>query len=88
MAFDDYLAERVRRILTEQKVDFSERKMMGGLVFMVDEKMCVGVDTNRKTNKERLMAQIGKTHYEEALKEKGVKEMDFTGSKMRGFVFI
>ena len=55
---------------------------------MVNGKMCVGVDIDKKTQKDRLMARIGKDAYVAALKEKGVREMDFTGTVMRGFVFI
>ena len=39
MAYDEYLADRVRLVLKEESVDFSEMKMMGGLCFKVDEKM-------------------------------------------------
>jgi TfoX/Sxy family transcriptional regulator of competence genes len=56
--------------------------MMGGLCFMVDEKMCVGV------NKDDLMARIDPEIYSDALKRKGSREMDFTGRPMKGFVFV
>lgn len=88
MAFDEYLVERVRNNLKERNVIFYERKMMGGLIFMVDDKMCIGVDTDKKTGQPRLMGRIGKEAYQDALDEKGVSEMDFTGIVMRGFVFI
>lgn len=88
MAYDEFLVDRVRRVLTERQAVFFEKKMMGGLIFMVDEKMCVGVDIDKKTGNSRIMARIGKEAYEEALREKGTREMDFTGNIMRGFVFI
>lgn len=88
MAYDEFLADRVRHSLKTQSAVFFEKKMMGGLIFMVDEKMCIGVDIDKKTNESRLMARIGKEAYEAALKEKGTREMDFTGKVMRGFVFI
>ena len=56
--------------------------MMGGLCFMVDGKMCVGVE------KDRLMARIGPDAYDAALRRKGCQPMDFTGRPMRGFVFV
>ena len=62
--------------------------MMGGLVFMVNDKMCVGVDQDRKTGEDRLMVRVGKTPYEKLLFKKGSREMDFTGKVMRGFLFI
>ena len=69
-------------------VPFAEKKMMGGLIFMVNEKMCVGVDKDKKAGEDRLMARIGQDEYLAALKEKGSREMDFTGTPMKGFVFI
>jgi hypothetical protein len=62
--------------------------MMGGLVFMVNDKMCVGVDTDRKNGEDRLMVRVGKASYEELLTRKGCREMDFTGRVMKGFVFV
>lgn len=88
MAYDEYLVERVRRTLNERQAIFFEKQMMGGLIFMVNEKMCVGVDIDKATGNSRIMARIGKEAYEEALKEKGTRKMDFTGTVMRGFVFI
>ena len=43
MAYDEYLAERIRNILTEKKVHFTDKKMMGGLLFSVDDKMLCGL---------------------------------------------
>ncbi len=88
MAYDEYLADRVRNLLNQKQAVFFEKKMMGGLIFMVNEKMCIGVDIDKATGNSRLMARIGKEAYAEALKEKGTREMDFTGTVMRGFVFI
>ncbi len=82
MAYDEELAERVRRIFADRNVAFEEKRMMGGLCFMVDGKMCVGVEN------ERLMARIAQEIYDEALDRKGCGPMDFTGKPMRGFVFI
>lgn len=88
MAYDEYLADRVRLVFKENRVAFAEKKMMGGLIFMVDEKMCVGIDKDKESGEDRLMARIGPEAYEAALKEKGSKKMDFTGRPMKGFVFI
>ncbi|MEM6801289.1 MAG: TfoX/Sxy family protein [Bacteroidota bacterium] len=87
MAYSEYLADRVRQRLSSQ-IEIEEKKMMGGLIFMLNGKMCAGVDIDKKTQKDRLMARIGKEAYAAALEEKGVREMDFTGTVMRGFVFI
>ena len=82
MAFDESLAERVRRSFAAFGVSFVEKKMMGGLCFMVDGKMCVGID------RARLMARIDPDVYEAALTRRGCAPMDFTGKPMRGFVFV
>jgi len=55
---------------------------------MVNDKMCVGVDKDRSSGEDRLMARIGKEQYETALTKMGCKEMDFTGKPMKGYVFI
>ena len=82
MAYDEQLAARVRNVFANRKVPFEEKRMMGGLCFLVDEKMCVGVE------KERLMVRLDPEVYERALKRKGCAPMDFTGRPMRGFVFV
>jgi TfoX/Sxy family transcriptional regulator of competence genes len=82
MAYDEYLAERVKGILKEKHIVFEEKKMMGGLCYMVDDKMCLGIVKNN------LMARIGPEIYQEALQKKGCKEMDFTGRTMKGYVFV
>ena len=82
MPIDEHIAERVRAFFADRSVAFEEKRMMGGLCFMVDGKMCVGVETGR------LMARIDPEVYEEALTRKGCDPMDFTGRPMRGFVFV
>ncbi len=82
MAYDEWLAERVSKILKDKSVSFLDKKMMGGLCFMVDDKMCVGIVKNT------LMARIGPDAYEAALEKEGVREMNFTGRAMKGYVFI
>lgn len=81
MAYNEKLADRIRESLTDQKV-VEEKKMMGGLTFMVNGKMCVGV------LKDDLMARIDPDAYEVALQRKGCRKMDFTGKPMKGFVFV
>lgn len=82
MAYDEYLADRIRIVMKSGKVKFDEKNMMGGLTFMVDDKMCVGVLKNT------LMARIDPAIHDEALTRKGCREMDFTGRPMKGFVFV
>lgn len=87
MAFSEYLADRVRQRLSSANIT-EEKKMMGGLIFMVNDKMCVGIDMDKATQKDRLMVRVGKASHEELVKRLGSREMDFTGRVMRGFLFI
>jgi TfoX/Sxy family transcriptional regulator of competence genes len=82
MAYDELLADRVRAAFKSRHVPYEEKKMMGGLCYLVDDKMCIGV------HEERLMARIGPDSYEKALKRKGCEKMTFTGREMKGFVFV
>jgi len=88
MAYDEFLADRVRQVLNEKKTSFEEKKMMGGLCFMVDNKMCIGVDINKKTGASRVMARIGEDGYQQALQRNGCSEFNITGRAMKGFVFV
>ncbi len=81
MAYSEQLAERVRKVLGSLR-RVEEKKMMGGLTFMVNSKMCVGV------LKDELMARIDPDVYDMALLRKGCREMNFTGKPMKGFVFV
>lgn len=87
MAFCEYLAECVRKKLSIANIT-DEKKMMGGLIFMVNHKMCIGVDVDKKTGLDRLMVRVGKAAHEQLIFKQGSKEMDFTGKAMRGFLFI
>ena len=79
---NEYIAERVATQLRTKGVQFEEKKMMGGICFMVNDKMCLG------TVKGFLMARIDPDMYEKVLKKKGCREMDFTGRAMKGYVFV
>lgn len=82
MAYDEYLADRIRNSLDQRNVEYQDKKMMGGLTFMVDNKMCIGIV------KEKLMARVGPEKYEAALQQEGSTEMNFTGRPMKGYVFV
>ena len=82
MAYDEGLAERVREGFQSRGVLFEEKRMMGGLCFMVNDKMCVGVIDDR------LMVRLDPAIEADALKRQGCVPMDFTGRPMRGFVFV
>ncbi len=81
MAYDEHLADRVRELFSEHR-KVEEKKMMGGLTFMVNSKMCVGILNDD------LMVRIAPEEYEKALERPGCRVMDFTGRPMKGFVFV
>jgi TfoX/Sxy family transcriptional regulator of competence genes len=82
MAFNEKLADRTRELIALTQKNVEEKKMFGGLCFMVNDKMCIGVE------KERLMVRIDPERYEEAMEKEGCQPMDFTGKVMKGFVFV
>ncbi len=88
MAYDEFMADRLRKILNEKNVLFSEKKMMGGLCIMVDDKMLCGLLYNKKHETDVLMARIGEEAAEEAMKKEACHPMDFTGRPMKGYVFV
>ena len=81
MAYNEKLAKSVRKAFYHlPRVE--EKKMMGGLTFMINGKMCVGI------LKDDLMVRIDPEVYEAALQKNGCREMNFTGKPMKGFVFV
>lgn len=81
MSYDEGLAERLHELLNE-RTDIVEKRMFGGIAFMLSGNMCCGVIG------ETLMARVGPEQYEAALRKPHVREMDFTGKAMKGFVYI
>jgi len=88
MAYDEFLADRARQILKQKSVGFEEKKMMGGLCFMVDDKMCFGIHIDKNTDTSLFMARVGVDQYENALSRSYCSEMTFTGRSMKGYVFV
>lgn len=82
MAYNEKLADRTREIIALTHKNVEEKKMFGGLCFMVNDKMCVGVE------KERLMVRLDPAIFEEVIEKEGCKPMDFTGRIMKGYVFV
>lgn len=82
MAYNEKLADMTRELisLTHKKVE--EKAMFGGLCFMVNDKMALGVE------KDRLMVRLNPDIYDEVMKKEGCKPMDFSGKVMKGFVFV
>ena len=82
MAYNEYLADRIADFFKSKAIPFQEKKMFGGLCYLVDHKMCVGII------QDRLMARVGADASEESLGHPYVKPMDFTGRPMKGYIYI
>ena len=82
MAYDEKLADRVRELISLTHKITEEKKMFGGLCFMVNDKMFVGVE------KERLMVRLNPDLMEAVMEKEGCNPMDFTGRIMKGYVFV
>ena len=81
MSYNEQLANRIRESLADLPV-MEEKKMMGGLVFMVNDKMCVGII------KDEMMCRIDPGFHEKAVEMQGCRTMDFTKRPMTGYVLI
>src|SRR5262245_33109060 len=81
MPYDEGLAQRIREALAD-KSDFSEKRMFGGLAFLLRGKMCVGIVGDE------LMVRVGPAAYSKLVREPHARQMDFTGRPMKGFVFV
>lgn len=81
MAFDEGLAARLRKVL-EGRSDVTERKMFGGIAFLVRGNMCVGIVDHD------LMVRVGPENHDYALGQPHTRPMDFTGKPSKGMVYV
>ena len=81
MAYDTALAKRVGALLRRRK-NITRKEMFGGTCFLVNGNMCCGV------NRDRLVVRVGPERYEELLRKRHIKLMDFTGKPLRGFIYV
>ena len=81
MAYSEDLAARIRSALTEHD-GLTEKKMFGGLCFMLNGNMCCGIVGDE------LMLRVGPDGYDNALSQPGARPMDFTGKPMKGMVYV
>jgi len=81
MAYDEGLAQRLREAV-EEEPGITEKKMLGGLCFMLSGNMCLGVVG------EELRVRVGPDAYEACLAEPHTREMDFTGRALKGMVYV
>jgi TfoX/Sxy family transcriptional regulator of competence genes len=81
MAYGEGLAERIREVLSDYP-EIKEKKMFGGLAFMLHGNMACGLI------KEDFMVRVGATKYDETLRNPHARKMEFTGKPMKGFIMI
>ena len=81
MAYDEGLVQRIREIL-EDRLGYEEKKMFGGIGFMLFGNMACGV------YKDAMIVRVGPDKYEETLNEPGAREFNITGRPMRGWIFV
>lgn len=81
MAYSENLANRIREAL-QFLPQIEEKEMMGGLVFMVNDKMCIGII------KDEMMCRINPNFHEKAVEMQGCRTMDFTKRPMKGYVLV
>ena len=82
MAYNEKLANMTRELIAQTHKNVEEKAMFGGLCFMVNDKMCIGVE------KERLMVRLDPAKFDEVMEKEGCRPMDFTGKIMKGYVFV
>lgn len=81
MPYNETIANRIReRLILLPNIE--EKEMMGGIAFMYNEKMCVGVI------KDEMMCRIDPEKFEMAVEKHGCRPMDFTGKQMKGWVLV
>lgn len=81
MAYDTGLADRIRGIVRGRK-GITEKEMFGGVAFLIDGKMFIGIVKND------LMVRVGADRHEEAMAKAHARLMDFAGRPMRGYVYV
>ncbi len=81
MAYDERLADRIREQLVNLP-NVEEKSMMGGLTFMVNDKMCIGII------KDEMMCRIAPELHDTVVEKNGCRTMDFTKRPMKGYVMV
>jgi TfoX/Sxy family transcriptional regulator of competence genes len=82
MAYSERLAQRVREFFAAKNIEFEEKKMFSGICFMVNDKMCAGVQ------KDQLMLRIDPSLVEPAAEQEGCTPMDMNGKIMKSFLLV
>jgi len=82
MPYNEQLADRIAGNLLDRDIEFEEKKMFGGVCYMIDGKMCMGIV------QENMMARVNPKIENKLLSMDGARPMDFTKRPMRGYLYI
>jgi len=82
MAYHEQLANRVRELIAERITNVEQRKMFGGLCFLVDDKICVAV------KKDKMLARVAPEIYDAVIEEDGCTPMSRSGTNMKGYLYV
>lgn len=82
MAYSEQAADLLRNELNRLNIDAEEKKMFGGIAFMVNDAMTVGVV------KDDIMVRVNPEEEQTLLNHRGVRQMDFTGKPMKGYLYL
>lgn len=82
MAYDEFLADRIRSVLKSQPQQFSEKKMFGGLSFLLSGKMTIGIIKNE------IAVRVVSEKMDEELKKPHTRSMDFTKRPLKEFIYV
>ena len=81
MAYSEQSANRIREALADRS-DLTEKKMFGGLSFLLHGNMCCGIIGDD------LVVRVGQDNHEKALEKPDARPMDFTGRPVKGMVYV
>ena len=82
MPYNEFLADRIAQFFTKKSIPFEAKKMMGGLCFMVDDKMCFG------TYNGGLMVRVDPEEVDSLISRKSTEQMIHGGRPMKGYLFV
>ncbi|MBN1304817.1 MAG: TfoX/Sxy family protein [Anaerolineales bacterium] len=82
MPYNKEIAQRIREMLEDIPEELNEKRMFGGLAFMMDGFMTCGV------HRDRLIVRVGKDNYEEAMAQPHTVPFDITGRPLSGWVMV
>ena len=88
MPFDETVVMRIRELLLEKHVEFSEKKMFSGICFMVDDKMCCATHIDKISGESLLLCRIGEEAYQIEIEKDECIPMNFTGKSMKGYLYV